>query len=268
MNRMKTMFKHLFLMLVSFVSIFPFYWMIVSATNTSKDITMGKPGFGRALFQNVTNAFQSADLFGAFKNSVILAIVIVGVSLLICSLAGYAFVIFPGKGKDILFMVLIASMMVPFAAKIIPMFRMFSNMKLLNTYWAIILPAIGAPFLIFFFKQNTHAFPLETIQAARVDGLSEIQIFFRIYMPMMKSTFAAAGIFAFMGSWNNYMWPLIALQSNSKFTLPLAVSNLAAGFTPDYGMVMVGIIMSTLPSVLVFFLLQKAFVEGMVGSVK
>lgn len=268
MNRMKTMFKHLFLVLVSFVSIFPFYWMIVSATNTSKDITMGKLGFGRALFQNVTNAFQSADLFGAFKNSVILAIVIVGVSLLICSLAGYAFVIFPGKGKDILFMVLIASMMVPFAAKIIPMFRMFSNMKLLNTYWAIILPAIGAPFLIFFFKQNTHAFPLETIQAARVDGLSEIQIFFRIYMPMMKSTFAAAGIFAFMGSWNNYMWPLIALQSNSKFTLPLAVSNLAAGFTPDYGMVMVGIIMSTLPSVLVFFLLQKAFVEGMVGSVK
>lgn len=268
MNRMKTICKHLFLVLVSFVSIFPFYWMIVSATNTSKDITMGRLIFGRALFQNVTNAFQSADLFGAFKNSVILAIVIVGVSLLICSLAGYAFVIFPGKGKDILFMVLIASMMVPFAAKIIPMFRMFSNMKLLNTYWAIILPAIGAPFLIFFFKQNTHAFPLETIQAARVDGLSEIQIFFRIYMPMMKSTFAAAGIFAFMGSWNNYMWPLIALQSNSKFTLPLAVSNLAAGFTPDYGMVMVGIIMSTLPSVLVFFLLQKAFVEGMVGSVK
>lgn len=268
MNRMKTICKHLFLVLVSFVSIFPFYWMIVSATNTSKDITMGKLGFGGALFQNVTNAFQSADLFGAFKNSAILAIVIVGVSLLICSLAGYAFVIFPGKGKDILFMVLIASMMVPFAAKIIPMFRMFSNMKLLNTYWAIILPAIGAPFLIFFFKQNTHAFPVETIQAARVDGLSEIQIFFRIYMPMMKSTFAAAGIFAFMGSWNNYMWPLIALQSNSKFTLPLAVSNLAAGFTPDYGMVMVGIIMSTLPSVLVFFLLQKAFVEGMVGSVK
>lgn len=87
-------------------------------------------------------------------------------------------------------------------------------------------------------------------------------------MPMMKSTYAAAGIFAFMASWNNYMWPLIALQSNDKFTLPLAVSNLAAGFTPDYGMVMVGIIISTIPTILVFFLLQKAFVEGMVGSVK
>lgn len=268
MNKLKEIGKHLFLMLVSLICIFPFYWMIVSVTNTSKDITMGKLSFGGAFTENFKNAFEYADLLGAFKNSAILAIVIVGVSLFICSLAGYAFVIYPGKGKNILFMILIASMMVPFAAKIIPMFRMFSAMKLLNNYWAIILPAIGAPFLIFFFKQNTHAFPLETIQAARVDGLNEFQIFLRIYMPMMKSTFAAAGIFAFMGSWNNYMWPLIALQSNSKFTLPLAVSNLAAGFTPDYGMVMVGIIMSTLPSVLVFFLLQKSFVEGMVGSVK
>lgn len=155
-----------------------------------------------------------------------------------------------------------------FCSKIIPMFRMFSEMKLLNSYWAIILPAIGAPFLIFFFKQNTHAFPQETIQAARVDGLNELQIFIRIFMPMMKSTYAAAGIFSFMASWNNYMWPLIALQSNSKFTLPLTVSNLAAGFTPDYGMVMVGIIISTVPTILVFFLLQNAFVEGMVGSVK
>lgn len=263
-----TVIKHIFLIAVSFICIFPFYWMIVSATNDSKDITMGKLTFGSSLIKNVTNAFASADLFGAFKNSAILAIVIVFASLIICSLAGYAFVIFPSKGKNILFLALIASMMVPFAAKIIPMFRMFSSMKLLNNYWAIILPALGAPFLIFFFKQNTHAFPRETIQAARVDGLNEFQIYLRIYVPMMKSTFAAAGIFAFMGSWNNYMWPLIALQSNSKFTLPLTVSNLAAGFTPDYGMVMVGIIISTLPSVLIFFLLQKAFVEGMVGSVK
>ncbi|HJC92203.1 MAG TPA: carbohydrate ABC transporter permease [Candidatus Mediterraneibacter excrementigallinarum] len=268
MRRIKSLFKHAFLILFSLICIFPFYWMIVSATNVSKDITMGKLTFGNALLANVRNAFQNADILRAFMNSAFLAIVITVLSLLICSIAGYAFVIFPGKVKNILFLALIASMMVPFAAKIIPMFRMFSNLGLLNSFSSIILPAIGTPFLIFFFKQNTHAFPLETIQAARVDGLGEYGIFFRIYMPMMKSTYAAAGIFAFMASWNNYMWPLIALQSTDKFSLPLAVSNLAAGFTPDYGMVMVGIIISTLPTVLVFFLLQKAFVEGMVGSVK
>lgn len=261
-------FKHLFLILASVISVFPFYWMIVGATNESKDITMGKLTFGSSLVKNVTNAMEHADILKAFGNSVFLAVVITLVSLLICSVAGYAFVIYPGRGKEILFMALIASMMVPFAAKIIPMFRMFSKMGLLNNYLSIILPAVGAPFLIFFFKQNTHAFPLETIEAARVDGLSEYGIFLRIYMPMMKSTYAAAGIFSFMASWNNYMWPLIALQSEKKFTLPLMVSNLAAGFTPDYGMVMVGIIISTIPTILIFFLLQKAFVEGMVGSVK
>lgn len=260
--------KHVFLIIASFISIFPFYWMIVSATNESKDITMGKLSFGSALAENVTNAFSHGNMWKAFGNSLLLAVVITVLSLLICSIAGYAFVIYPSRGKEILFMALIASMMVPFAAKIIPMFRMFSKLGLLNSFWSIILPAIGTPFLIFFFKQNTHSFPTETIEAARVDGLSEYGIFFRIYMPMMKSTYAAAGIFAFMASWNNYMWPLIALQSESKYTLPLTVSNLANGFTPDYGMVMVGIVFSTLPTVLVFFLLQKAFVEGMVGSVK
>lgn len=268
MRKLSITIKHVFLIIASFLSIFPFYWMIVSATNDSKDITMGKLSFGHSLVKNVTNAFQNANIWGALKNSAILAIVVVALSLVICSLAGYAFVIYPSKGKNILFMALVASMMVPFAAKIIPMFRMFSGMGLLNNYWSIILPALGAPFLVFFFKQNSHAFPLETIQAARVDGLNEWGIFVRIYMPMMKSTYAAAGIFSFMACWNNYMWPLIALQSEDKYTLPLAVSNLAAGFTPDYGMVMVGIIISTLPTVLIFFLLQKAFVEGMVGSVK
>jgi len=261
-------FKNLFLIVVSFISIFPFYWMIAGATNDSKDITMGKLTFGTSLMKNITNAFEKVNLWNAFLNSAYLAIVITVLSLLICSVAGYGFVMFKSRRKEILFMILIASMMVPFAAKIIPMFRMFANLKLLNNYWAIILPAIGSPFLIFFFRQNSESFPRETIQAARVDGCSEYQIFFRIYMPMMKSTYAAAGIFAFMGSWNNYMWPLIALQSNNKFTLPLMVSNLAAEFTPDYGMVMVGIILSTIPTIIVFFCLQKAFVEGMVGSVK
>lgn len=268
MNKTGLLFKNIFLTIVSLVSIFPFIWMIIGATNDSKDITMGKLTFGSSLLKNIGNAFEHADLWRAFLNSANLAITITVISLLICSIAGYAFVIYPSKGKDILFLALIASMMVPFAAKIIPMFRMFAQMKLLNNNLAIILPAIGTPFLIFFFKQNTHSFPLETIQAARVDGLSEYGIFFKIYMPMMKSTYAAAGIFAFMASWNNYMWPLIALQSNNKFTLPLTVSGLAADFSPDYGMIMVGIIISTIPTLIVFFLLQKSFVEGMVGSVK
>lgn len=260
--------KHIFLIIMSFLCVFPFYWMLVGMTNTSAEIVMGKLTFGTHLIENVKNAFAYTDLLRAFGNSLFLAVIITGVGLIICSIAGYAFVVFQSRAREILFTALIASMMVPFAAKIIPMFRQFSKMGLLNNYLAIILPAIGSPFLIFFFKQNTYSFPKETIEAARVDGLTEYQIFFRIFMPMMKSTYAAAGIFMFMASWNNYMWPLISLQSSEKFTLPLAVANLASGFTPDYGMTLVGVVLSTLPTIVVFFALQKAFVEGMVGSVK
>ncbi len=260
--------KTLFLALVSAASIFPFYWMISGATNSSADITMGRLAFGSHLVENVRNAFGHGNLWIPFANSAVLALTITVLSVLVCALAGYAFVVYPSGAKSALFTVLIASMMVPFAVKIIPMFRMFSTFGLLNSYWAIILPAVGTPFLVFFFRQNTFSFPMETIQAARVDGVGEWGIFFLMYLPIMKSTLAAAAIFSFMASWNNYLWPLIALQSNEKFTMPLAVSNLAADFSPDFGMIMVGIIMSTLPTIVVFFLLQKAFVEGIVGSVK
>ncbi len=267
-NSVRYLIKRIFLIIVSFLCIFPFLWMIIGATNDSKDIMMGKLTFGTSLIKNINNAFEAADLGRAFVNSLVLSVVITVASLIICSLAGYAFVIYRSRKTEAMFLVLIASMMVPFAAKIIPMYRMFAKMGLLNNYLCIILPAVGAPFLIFFFRQNSESFPRETIEAARVDGCNEWRIFSRIFMPMMRSTYAAAAIFSFMAAWNNYMWPLISLQSESKYTLPLTVSNLASGFTPDYGMVMVGIIISTIPTMLIFFLLQKNFVEGILGSVK
>lgn len=268
MKVVRNALKHLFLIAISLLNIFPFYWMIVSATNYSKDINKGKLTFGNYLLENIKHTFLQADMVRALLNTVYLAIIVTCVSIVICALAGYGFVIFADQRKAIIFNIIVASMMVPFAARIIPMFRMFSKLGLLNTFAAIILPAIGSPFLIFFFKQNTHSFPHEIIQAARIDGIGEFGIFFKIYAPIMRPTFAAAGIFALMGSWNNYMWPLIALQSNNKFTLPLTISNLAAGFAPDYGMVMIGILFSTIPILIIFFVLQKQFVEGLVGSVK
>lgn len=267
-RRISYIFRHVFMIAISFVSVFPFLWMIISATNTSAQISMGKLTFGTNLLTNVSNAFASANIGRALLNSAFVSILITVCSIVVCSAAGYAFVLYKNKATEIIFMIIIASMMVPFAAKLIPLYRIFANLHLLNSYWAIILPAIGAPFLVFFFRQNSENFPRETIQAARVDGCSEWGIFFKIYMPMMKSTYAAAAIFSFMAAWNNYMWPLVALQTEDKYTLPLMVSNLAGGFSPDYGMVMVGIVISTLPTILIFFALQKSFVEGILGSVK
>ena len=260
--------RHFIMIVLSFLSVFPFLWMLVSMTNSSAEISMGKLLPGRHLMENLTNAFEAADIGRAFLNSVYVSVMITALSILVCSAAGYAFVMYRTRATEVVFLILIVSMMVPFAAKLIPLYRIFAGIHLLNNYWAIILPAVGAPFLVFFFRQNSESFPIETIQAARVDGCGEWGIFFRIYMPMMRSVYAAAAIFSFMAAWNNYMWPLVALQTESKYTLPLMVSNLAGGFAPDYGMIMVGIVISTLPAVIIFFVLQKNFVEGILGSVK
>lgn len=267
-TRMLYGIQYIFLTVVSIISVFPFIWMIIGATNKSMDITMGKMTLGNQLLINFNNLLNSGDLLLCIRNSAILSLFITALSMFVCSLAGYGFVVFHSKAKEFFFSLILLSMMVPTSSIVIPMFKMFSKMGLLNTKVGVVLPAISTAFLIFFFKQNTKSFPYETIQSARIDGLGELGIFFKIYMPMMKSTYAAAAIITFMSSWNNYMWPLISLQTKDQRTLPLMISSLGTAYTPDYGMIMVGIIITTIPSALIFFLMQKQFVESMMGSVK
>lgn len=255
-------------MIASVISLFPFVWMLIGMTNTSSDIVKGKFSFGSSFSDNVSNLFGSTNLGAAFWNSALIAIVGTLLTLILSSIAGYGFEIYRTKGKDRLFGILMLSMMMPFAAIMIPLFRMFSKFGILDTPLAVILPTITTAFMIFFFMQNTKSFPRELLQAGRVDGLGELKLFTRVYMPTMKPTYAAAAIITFMSNWNNFLWPLIALQSQDKKTLPLIVSSLASSYNPDYGMIMVSIVITTLPTVIIFFLLQKQFVQGMLGSVK
>ena len=138
----------------------------------------------------------------------------------------------------------------------------------LNSLWAVILPSVCTAFLVFFFRQNTKSFPKDILEAARIDGLGEIAIFLKIFMPTMKSTYAAAAIITFMGSWNAYLWPLIALQSPEKKTVLLIISKIASSYSPDYGLIMIAIVITTIPTALIFFIMQKHFVAGMTGAVK
>ena len=267
-RRISYAFQYLFLTVISLISIFPFLWMIIGATNRSMDITLGKLSVGNQFLVNLENLLNAGDLLTCIKNSAVLSLIMTLLSMLVCSMAGYGFVIFKSRVKEFFFSVILLSMMISTFSIVIPMFKMFSKMHLLNTKLGVVLPAISTAFLIFFFRQNTKNFPVETIQSARIDGLGELGIFFKIYMPMMKSSYAAAAIITFMSSWNNYMWPLISLQTKEQRTLPLMISSLGTAYTPDYGMIMVGIIITTVPSALIFFLMQKSFVDSMMGSVK
>lgn len=265
--------KYVLLSLFSFISIFPFIWMILGMTNTPVDITAGKIKIGNHFMINFQNLFSNELNFThSLWNSAVIAIVTTVLALLISSMAGYGFEIYKSKNKEKVFNILLLSMMVPFAALMIPLYRMFSKLNGtifgINSLFVVILPSISTAFLIFFFRQNVKAFPKDLVEAARLDGLNELSIFFRVYMPTAKNTYAAAAIITFMSSWNNYLWPLVALQSPDKRTVPLVLSAMGASYTPDYGMIMTGLVVATLPTAIVFFVLQKQFVQGMVGSVK
>lgn len=274
MRMVKRFFVYLFLSVAVIISIFPFLWMIVSMTNQSVDVTRGRLLPGTHLIENVQKLFATVDIVPALVNSTIIAVITTFLTLLIASLAGYGFEMHRSKGKDIVFTVLLLSMMIPFAAIMVPLYRLFGGISDtmpflgIDTLAAAILPTVTTAFFIFFFRQNTKMFPKDLVEAGRIDGLSELGVFFRIYMPTMKTTYAAAAIIAFMNSWNNYLWPLVILQSPEKRTIPLLISNLGSSYSPDYGVIMTAIVIATLPTALVFFFMQKHFVAGMMGSVK
>ncbi|PXA88358.1 lactose ABC transporter permease [Nostoc sp. 3335mG] len=260
--------QYVLLSIAAFVSVFPFIWMLIGTTNTSPDIIRGRATPGTALFDNIGKFITQVDLPRVLFNSLFIAGVGSALTLVVASMAGYGFEMFRSRARERVFSVLLLMLSIPFAALMIPLFIMMANLKLINTYQAIILPSIASIFIIFYFRQATKAFPHELRDAARIDGLKEWQIFFYVYMPVMRSTYAAATIIVFMASWNNYLWPLIVLQTNDMFTLTLAVAALNSGYTPDFGLIMVGATVATLPTLVIFFLLQRRFVEGMLGAVK
>lgn len=274
MAKSKRFFMYLFLSIAAIVSIFPFLWMVVSSTNQSVDVTRGRLLPGTHLLDNFQKLLDTTDLQLSLINSAKISITTTLLALLIASLAGYGFEVFRSRSKDIVFNILLLSMMIPFAALMIPLYRMFGKISNvfpwmgIDTMTSVILPTVTTAFLIFFFRQSTKMFPKELLEAGRMDGLSELGIFLRIYLPTMKTTYAAGAIITFMSSWNNYLWPLIVLQTPQTKTMPLLISTLGSGYAPDYGMIMIAIVIGTIPTALVFFVMQKQFVAGMIGSVK
>jgi len=259
---------YLFLSIVSFICVFPFLWMFFGATMTSSEVSSGVIKFGSNFSENLEVLFDQSAFMQAFGNSVVAAILTTVLALFISSLAAYGFEIFSTKAKNKIFGVLLLTMMVPFAALMIPLYKVIIFLDLSNSIASLIVPAIATVFLIFFFKQSLKKFPREIIQSARIDGANEFRIYRSIVIPAMKPAYAAAAILTFMTSWNNFLWPLITLSSNDKQTLPLKISTLSSSYTPNYGVVLLAIVIATLPSILVFFALQKHFVAGLTGAVK
>ena len=268
MGKGKKFFMYLILSIASIVSVFPLYYMFCASTNKSVDVIAGKLIPGTYLIENykalIANQNLGLALWNSFRNATVLTVL----CLLICSIAGYGFEIYHDKGKDRLFSILLLAMMVPQVATMVPLFKMFSKAGLLNTAVGFILPIISTPFMIMMFRQNARSFPVDIIEAARIDGLSEVRIFFQMFIPTMKSTYAAAAVITFMNAWNSYLWPKVIMTDNKAMTMPMLIANLITGYVTDYGMLMCGVLFCSIPTMIVFFVLQKQFTEGITGAVK
>ncbi|XEC94564.1 carbohydrate ABC transporter permease [Paenibacillus tarimensis] len=256
------------LLLGAIISLFPFYWAAIAATNESGKVFAKPPVLtpGDRLFENIANLNETIGIGRIMFNSLFVVIIYTALSLIICTMAGYAFAKFRFKGRDILFGIFLLSMMMPHHANVIPLFKMMAAWGWLNTYQALILPNLAYPFAIFLMRQNMLAVPDAMMEAGRIDGVNEWGLFTRIIIPSVKPALAATAIFLFMFQWNSFVWPLIAVQTKEMYTLPVALSSLFGLSRIDYGQVMAGVTLATGPIIIFFLLLQRYFISGMLGS--
>ncbi|MEN6516033.1 MAG: carbohydrate ABC transporter permease, partial [Fervidobacterium sp.] len=195
-RKLRYTFIYIFLTISAFISVFPFFWMIVGSTNTSVDVIKGKLTFGNQLTANLKSLWDNYNLGGVLLNSIKISILVVVFSLIVSSMAGYGFEMYSSKARNRIYSMILITLMIPFAALMVPLFRLMNFLNLIDSHWGVILPMIPSVFLVFFFRQNFSQYPKEIIMAARVDGANELRIFFSIVLPSMRSTYAAAGIYA------------------------------------------------------------------------
>lgn len=250
------------------VSLFPFYLMFVSSTLSTGDILKIPPtlSLGSNLMVNLTNLKDKIDIGRVLFNSVFISVVYTLLTLLINSLAGYALAKFHFKGRNLIFALIMGTMMIPAQVLYIPQFTMMTSIGWANEYKAVIVPALANAFGIFLMRQNMLSFPTSLIESARIDGFHELSIFFRIVLPNMKPALGALGIYNFISQWGSFMWPLIILSTEDMYTLPVALASLDGLMYKDYGMMMLGASISTIPVIIMFLSFQKQFVSGLMGG--
>ncbi len=259
------------LILASFVTIFPFLWMVSASLMPSGEASSFPPKFipEEITFAQYRLLFERLNVGRYFLNSLILAIAVSMISLFVNSLAGYAFAKFYFRGKRPLFLFLLSSMIIPSQVTMLPVFLLLKQFGLLNSYWGIILPGMASIFGIFLISQYLKSLPDSLIEAARIDGAGNFQIYWKIILPLAKPVLVTLALFTFMGTWNDFMWPLIVMSKESMFTLPVALSNLSGEYVQDTELMMAGSVITIIPVLVVFLVLQKYYIQGiLMGGIK
>ena len=256
---------------IAAITLFPLLWMVAASLMAQGEASTFPPPLlpAHATLANYRELFAHAGMGRYFANSVFLAAAATLLSLLLNVAAGYAFAKLRFFGRDRLFKLLLGALVVPGQVAMVPLFLMLKQMGLVNSYGGVIVPGMASIFGIFLVRQYAQSIPDELIEAARIDGASEFRIFRSIIVPVLKPIIVTLAVFTLLGTWNDFMWPLIVLTDRDLYTLPVALASLSREHVQDNELMMAGSVLTTLPVLLVFIALQRYYIEGLtVGSVK
>jgi multiple sugar transport system permease protein len=259
---------YLILVAISLITVVPFLFML--STSFTKSFSMMSypprllpPHPNLRNYRELIFEFQDGLFPRWFFNSVLITTAIIVGSLFLNTLAGYLFAKKRFVGRNLVFALMLSTLMVPTAVKLIPAFQVARMLHLYGTYWGVIVPSLASPIGIFMMRQFISGLPSELIEAAKIDGASEMRIFLQIVVPLSKPAMAALGIFTGVTAWNDFLWPLVMLPKAAMRTLPVGLATIQGQFTVDFGMVMAGSVMAILPMVVLFLLFQRQFVAGL-----
>jgi len=260
----RRIFVHLLLLLGLAITLAPFIWMISTSFKSNESVFTFPPQWipQHPTTEQYQALFREVNFLQFFKNSVIVALGITLFSLFLNSLGGFAFAKYKFPGREKIFALLLATLMVPAQITMIPVFLMLKTIGLINSYWGLIIPAGASAFGIFLMRQFITTIPNDLIESARIDGCSEFRIYWTIILPLCKPVIAALGIFTFMGSWNAFLWPLIVMIKENMYTLPVALANLSGQYATKFGLLMAGAVVVVAPVIIVFILAQRYVIKG------
>lgn len=271
--RISSIFTYLILIIGAIISIFPFYWILVIATRTRDAVYHIPPllTLGDQLWNNMQNVLDRILFFRSLWNSFFVSSVTTISVVLLCSLAGFAFAKYQFRGKNILFLIILGTLLVPTQLNVLPNYVIMSKLSWIDSYRAIIVPGMVTAFGIFWMRQYIEAaVHNDLLDAGRMDGCSHFRIYWNIVIPIIPPAIATLGILTFMNVWNDFFWPLVVLKNRENFTIQLAMQQLfSINEGIDYGTIMAAIFFATLPLLVVFILFNRWFISGLTsGAVK
>lgn len=250
------------------LALVPFLWMVIASTHRTPDLFVTPLPLlpGGELWQNLGRLQESIGFGQVMLNSVLVAVIYTAFSVVVSVMCGYGLATYRFRGRGVLLGAILVTMMIPMQVLLVPLFQMMASLGWIDSYQALIVPFLANAFGIFLMRQGFLDFPTTLIEAARIDGASELRTFYRIVLPVARPQIAALIIYTFISQWNSFIWPLLMLNTEDNYTIPVALNTMIGLSRVDYSGLMLGSLLATLPLLILFLVFQKQFVAGLLGG--